>query len=69
MAAVARAKATQDDTTGLRAYYAKLTREHQKHGRAIIESGLRPVDDTVYMERDHQIQRVKAQFPVPTLVR
>jgi hypothetical protein len=65
MTAVARAKATQDNTANLAAYFARLTREHREHGRAIIKSGLRRVDDATYRERDQQIQWVRAQLPRP----
>jgi hypothetical protein len=44
-------------------------REHQDHGRALIGSGQRPVDDPIYQERDLVIQRVRSRLPVPTLVR
>src|SRR5262245_10360448 len=54
LATVARSKAIEVD--GVRATFTRLTREHQDHGRALIASGERPIDDAVYMERDDQIQ-------------
>ena len=50
LAAVAKAKADHEasDAVEIQALYAKLTREHQDHGRALIGSGQRPVDDPVY---------------------
>jgi hypothetical protein len=68
---VAKAKAAQEATDAVetQALFAKLTREHQDHGRALIGSGQRPADDPSYQERDLVIQRVRSRLPVPTLVR
>jgi hypothetical protein len=49
--------------------FAKLTREHKDHGRALIGSGQRPVDDPIYAQRDLLIQRLRSRLPIPTLVR
>jgi uncharacterized Zn finger protein len=70
MRAVAQSKsAQQDNGDDLRARYAKLTKAHQDHGRALIASGVRPIDDPFYLERDALIQRIKARLPVATLIR
>src|SRR5215211_5014340 len=53
LAAVTKSKASADEN--VRATFARLTREHQDHGRALIASGQRPIDDAVYVERDEQI--------------
>jgi hypothetical protein len=67
LAAVAKAKAAQQDD--LCETFARLTREHQVHGRALIASGVRPVDDATYRERDEQIQAMRHLLPAATLIR
>ena len=71
LAAVVKAKAVQEasDAVETQALHAKLTGEHQEHGRALITSGQRPVDTPIYQQRDLVIQRLRSRLPVPTLVR
>ena len=52
-----------------RATYARLCTEHQQHGRELIASGVRPVDDATYQSRDEQIQAMRQQLPAATLFR
>jgi hypothetical protein len=66
LAAVAKSKATQDDP---RATYARLTREHQEHGRELIASGTRPIDDATYRQRDDEIQALRLRLPAASLIR
>jgi hypothetical protein len=61
LAAVARSKATQDDDA--RATFARLTREHQEHGRELIAAGTRPIDDRTYRQRDDEIQVLRRRLP------
>jgi uncharacterized Zn finger protein len=66
LAAVAKAKATQED---VRATFARLTREHQEHGRALIAAGTRPIDDAAYRDRDDRIQALRLRLPAVNLIR
>ena len=66
LAAVAKSKATQDDP---RATFARLTREHQEHGRELIAAGTRPIDDATYRDRDDQIQALRLRLPAVSLIR
>jgi hypothetical protein len=59
------AKATQDD----RATFARLTREHQEHGRELIAAGTRPIDDASYRDRDDRIQALRHRLPAVNLIR
>ena len=59
LAAVAKARAT----------YARLTREHQKHGRELIAARTRPIDDATYRDRDDQIQALRLRLPAVSLIR
>ena len=63
LAAVARSKAAEEATDAVetQALYAKLTREHQDHGRALVGSGQRPIDDPIYQQRDLLIQRLSGR--------
>jgi hypothetical protein len=65
--AVAKAKAVQGEE--LRETFAALSREHQDHGRDLIGSGIRPIDDPTYRARDEQLQELRKQLPAATLVR
>jgi hypothetical protein len=66
LAAVAKSKASADED--IRATFARLTREHQDHGRALLGSGQRPIDDAVYLERDDHIQALRLQLPAVSLI-
>jgi hypothetical protein len=61
LAAVAKLKAAKDDDD--RATFARLTREHQAHGRELIAAGTRPIDDATYRERDDRIQALRLWLP------
>lgn len=68
LAAVAKSKSElRDKDAQFRSHYLKLCTEHQQHGRELIARGYRPIDDAVYLERDLQLQSLKARLPVPTL--
>jgi hypothetical protein len=67
LTAVSKSKAITNDD--IRATYTRLTREHQDHGRALVASGQRPIDDAVYAERDDQIQALRSRLPVVSLIR
>jgi hypothetical protein len=71
LAAVAKAKATkqQEDVDEVRALYARLATAHQDHGRALIASGTRPIDDATYRQRDDEIQALRLQLPAVSLIR
>jgi hypothetical protein len=66
LAAVARSKATEDDP---HAAFARLTREHQDHGRELIAGGTRPIDDATYRDRDGQIQALRLRLPAASSMR
>ena len=48
--------------------FAKLTREHQDHGRELIAAGTRPIDDATYRDRDDRIQELRRRLPAVTLI-
>jgi hypothetical protein len=68
MRAVMKAKQAQQPSH-TRATYIQLCQEQQKYGQHLHSRGIRPIDDSLWLERDQQIQMVKAQLPVPTLIR
>jgi hypothetical protein len=67
LAAAAQSKASHGDDA--RVTYARLTREHQEHGRELIAAGTRPIDDTTYRDRDDRIQALRLQLPAVSLIR
>ena len=58
--------AAQED---VRATFARLTREHQDHGRELIAAGTRPIDDATYRDRDDRIQALRLRLPAVSLIR
>jgi hypothetical protein len=49
--------------------FAWLTHAHQEHGRALIASGTRPIDDPAYQQRDDEIQALRLRLPAASLSR
>jgi hypothetical protein len=66
LAAVAKSEAPQED---IRATFDRLTHEHQEHGRELIATGTRPIDDVTYRDRDDQIQALRLRLPAVSLIR
>jgi hypothetical protein len=63
---VAKLRATQDDDA--RATFARLTRERQEHGRALIAAATRPIDDATNRDGDDRIQALRLRLPAVTLI-
>lgn len=56
-----------DDAERTQVVIARLISEQDACRRDLLARGYRPVDDPVWIERDQQIQRLRAQLPRPTL--